>query len=146
MNYIFDFLVWTFVLYWLHRLAHVTPILRQIHNYHHRCVTQNRHVGKWHYTNIFLFNDNWPSTIDLWVTEVIPTIILSYIINSWWIFLFYYLWAAFFQESLEHNPHLNVYPFTSGVWHLVHHRYPKYNFGLFFPIWDIIFQTQRKAS
>lgn len=145
MSYVFHFLIWTFCLYWLHRIVHVIPLLKQIHYNHHRCVTQNIHIGKWHYNNLVLFNDTWTSTIDLWITEVIPTIIISYLLGAWWLCVFYYIWAAIFQESWEHNKNLNIYPVTSGQWHLVHHQHPKYNFGLFFPMWDIIFQTQRKV-
>jgi sterol desaturase/sphingolipid hydroxylase (fatty acid hydroxylase superfamily) len=61
--------------------------------------------------------------------------------------VFYYLWAALVQEVIEHNPNFNLYPaLTSGKWHLIHHRDNGSNFGLFFPIWDILFKTHKKID
>jgi sterol desaturase/sphingolipid hydroxylase (fatty acid hydroxylase superfamily) len=146
MNYIFEFLLWTFCLYWLHRLAHVVPVFKHIHKDHHRCITRGTHLGRWHYNNLWLFSDTWLSTLDVWVNEVLPTVIIAYLLNAWWLCVLYYLWAALLQEPLEHNKKLNLYPFTAGKWHLVHHSHPRYNFGLFFPIWDIIFNTRRNPK
>jgi len=139
--FIFYFLLWTFILYWIHRIGHKTPIVSAYHLSHHSYV--NNHEVKWRWNNLFLYNDNVRSTIDLWITEVIPTIIFSYIFNCWYIFLFYYLWAAFLQERIEHNKNFDLPILTSGKWHLIHHKSP-YNYGLFIPIWDIIFRTYRK--
>jgi sterol desaturase/sphingolipid hydroxylase (fatty acid hydroxylase superfamily) len=69
-------------------------------------------------------------------------LIFSYITGHWWIFVFYYCWAAFIQEIIEHDPEINWYPFTSGRWHLLHHRNFEKNYGLFHPVWDRIFQTE----
>jgi sterol desaturase/sphingolipid hydroxylase (fatty acid hydroxylase superfamily) len=96
---------------------------------------------------LFLFNDNWTSTFDLWITEVVPTLVFSWVTGYWWISVFYYLWAALVQETIEHNPKFNIYPYlTSGKWHLIHHRDTTYNYGLFFPIWDILFKTHKPLA
>jgi sterol desaturase/sphingolipid hydroxylase (fatty acid hydroxylase superfamily) len=136
----FYFFSWTFLLYWVHRLVHAVPLLKKIHWHHHKFAIQNK--LKWHWSNLFLFNDDYTSTLDLWITEVIPTMLFSYITGQWWIFIFYYIWAAFFQENLEHSQ-IDYYPFTSGKWHMVHHKTANKNFGLFFPVWDKIFKTER---
>ena len=48
-------------------------------------------------------------------------------------------------EIIEHNKKINWYPLlTSGKWHLIHHKNPNCNYGVFFPIWDIIFHTNKK--
>jgi sterol desaturase/sphingolipid hydroxylase (fatty acid hydroxylase superfamily) len=89
------------------------------------------------------------STLDLWITEVIPTLVFSLITGQWWISVFYYVWAAFVQEIIEHNPKVDLYPFlTSGKWHLIHHHNTSVNYGLFIPTWDILFGTfkSHKAS
>jgi sterol desaturase/sphingolipid hydroxylase (fatty acid hydroxylase superfamily) len=63
-------------------------------------------------------------------------------IFGWWLFVVYYVWAAFIQESIEHNSKFDIYPIlTSGKWHMVHHHHKNYNYGVFFPIWDIVFGT-----
>lgn len=136
------FFLWTLLLYIVHRLMHEIPILRNIHLDHHRYIIKNLGNTSWHWNNLFLYNDTWISTLDLWITEVVPTLIFSYITGHWWIFAFYYCWAAFIQEIIEHNPKINWYPFTSGRWHLIHHRNFKKNYGLFHPVWDRIFQTE----
>lgn len=138
------FLAWTFLLYILHRIVHKFPVLKKIHADHHGYINNNS--TKWHWSNLFLYNDTWTSTLDLWITEVIPTLVFSYLTGHWWITVFYYLWAAFLQESLEHNKKINLYPLTFGKWHLVHHKYPKSNFGLFFPFWDKLFSTERQTQ
>lgn len=143
MEYILAFLTWTFVLYWIHRIGHKTPFVKEAHRDHHKFININ---GKttWHWNNLFLFNDTWTSTADLWVTEVIPTAIFSWITGHWWLSVFYYLWAALIQEMVEHNPKFDVFPFlTSGRWHLVHHKDSTRNYGLFLPVWDLLFGTYK---
>lgn len=142
MTYIVYFLSWTLLLYWIHRLGHVLPVVRDYHLDHHRYVLLNK--TQWHWNNLFLFNDTWKSTIDLWITEVIPTLLFSYFTGQYWIAIFYYLWAAFIQESIEHNQNFNIPLLTSGKWHLIHHR-SSFNYGLFFPIWDLIFGTYKRV-
>lgn len=64
------------------------------------------------------------------------------LIFGWWLFIVYYIWAAFIQEAIEHNPEFNIYPWiTSGKWHLQHHTDHSKNYGVFTPIWDKIFGT-----
>ena len=140
------FLLWTLLIYWVHRLAHMfdIPFVTRMHWDHHKMVTQHTNKG-WHWTNAFLFFDSWRSTLDNWFTETIPTIVFCIVFQQWWLLIAYYLYAAFIQEAIEHNPDWNFYPFnTSGQWHLVHHEDSRVNFGVFFPIWDIIFGTRAK--
>jgi sterol desaturase/sphingolipid hydroxylase (fatty acid hydroxylase superfamily) len=135
------------MLYWIHRVGHSIPLLRRYHLNHHQIINKNIREStpnKWHWNNLFLFNDNWPSTIDLWITEVIPTLIFSLITGQWWISLFYYIWASIIQESIEHNPKVDLPILTSGRWHLVHHKQADKNFGMFFSVWDILFGTYQK--
>ena len=142
------FLLWTFVLYWVHRFAHMfrIPLMTRMHWDHHKHVTNNTIKGL-HWTNLFLWTDSWKSTIDLWCTDVIPTLVFCYVTGQWWIAGLYYVWAAFLQEAVEHNPRINLYPFlTTGRWHLNHHEDSRTNFGLFLPIWDWLFKTARKSS
>lgn len=92
--------------------------------------------------NAFLYFDSWSSTVDQWLTEVIPTLLFCAVTGQWWLAAFYYVWAGFIQEGIEHNPKVDLYPIlTSGRWHLVHHKSDSKNFGVFFPIWDWLFGT-----
>lgn len=140
------FLCWTFILYWIHRLAHAVNFFKKYHWDHHSYINKNGSSG-WNANNLLLFNDTRESTIDLWLTEVIPSFLFSLITGQWWVVIFYYLWAALLQETLEHNSKLNLFPLlTSGKWHLIHHKDAEKNFGLFIPLWDIIFGTYKNVD
>ena len=146
MDYFLIFLLWLFCLYWIHRIFHIAghkifPLAHRAHLDHHRFINIHGKT-KWEWNNLLLFNDTWMSTLDLWITEVIPTLLFGWLTGHWWVFIFYYLWAALVQEVIEHNPRFSLYPFlTSGKWHLVHHRKPNKNYGLIFPLWDKVFGT-----
>ena len=143
IEYPLVFLLWTFCLYWIHRLAHRVPFANKFHQDHHLYINRNGGT-KWHWNNLFLYNDTWKSTVDLWITEVIPTLIFSAVTGHWWVSIFYYFWAALLQEVIEHNPKFDWYPLlTSGKWHLVHHRHQRKNYGLFIPLWDKLFNTYK---
>ena len=134
------------MIYWIHRVCHMIriPYVWEWHMDHHKQVGLNNVVG-WHWNNLFLFNDTWKSTFDLWVTEILPTTIFCWVTGQWWIAISYYLYAAFVQERIEHNINFNLYPFiTAGQWHMIHHSNSSKNFGLFLPIWDILFKTHSK--
>ena len=137
--FIVYFLLWTLMIYWVHRLHHTVPILKDIHWDHHKYVIEQ--TPTWHWNNLFLYNDTWMSTLDLWTTEVIPTIIFCAITGQWWILVAYYLWAALVQERIEHNPNFNIPFLTSGKDHLIHHQDSRKNYGLFISIWDRLFGT-----
>lgn len=142
LEMVFYFLLWTFLIYWIHRLCHNVSYLSHFHKFHHKFVAQHRIT--WHWSNLFLFNDDWPSTIDYWITEVLPTIVFVLITQQWWLGIGFYLYAAFVQEWLEHNPNFNFYPFyTSGRWHILHHTAPPCNYGIGTPFWDWVFKTNK---
>ena len=139
---ILEFLLWTLYLYVVHRVVHVLPEkLKQFHMAHHGYAVYNNDKQHWRPNNLLLFNDNWPSTIDLWITEVIPTALFAYVTGIWWVAVFHYLWAAVFQENTEHNSNINIPVLTCGRWHMLHHYNPDRNFSLFFRPWDILFGT-----
>jgi len=139
------FLLWTFCLYWIHVLSHL--IKNKSHAHHHRNFDENAIPSKWSWKNFFIWVDDWQSTKDQWITEVIPTFIFSLFTGQWWILGLYWAWSAFVQEIIEHNNKINLYPFlTSGVWHCYHHKDDKCNYGLFFPLWDIIFRTNHGVA
>jgi sterol desaturase/sphingolipid hydroxylase (fatty acid hydroxylase superfamily) len=120
--------------------------MRRYHMDHHKQVT-NQTIQGLSWKNALLWFDSKESTIDQWLTEVIPTIIIGSITGHWWLMLAYYIWAAFIQEAVEHNVKINLYPFiTSGKWHLIHHDNPNKNYGVFVPIWDIVFSTRKKLD
>ena len=107
------FLLWTFLLYWIHRIVHRLPWIKKYHRQHHKFINANQiNKSRWEFNNLFLFNDDVDSI---------------------------------FQEVLDHRNNLNLPWFTAGLWHLEHHKNYRVNFGLFFPIWDILFRTYKKV-
>lgn len=139
------FFLWIFTLYCVHRAFHKIPFLKRIHWSHHQYIFKKR-GNLWNWKILFLYNDDTSSTIDTWLSEVIPTLLICWITGHWWLFLFFYVWAAFIQELIEHNPKINLYPYlTSGKWHLEHHKNWRCNYGLFIPIFDIIFKTNKNV-
>lgn len=138
------FMLWTLVLYVMHVLAHRIPFLWYYHSDHHLQV-ENNNVGVWKWTNLFLYIDTWKTTVDQWMTEVIPTFIFSLITGAWWIFIGYWIWSATFQEIVEHNSKIDIYPLeVSGKWHLIHHTHHDKNYGIIHPLWDMTFGTTLK--
>ena len=146
IEYILHFMLWTLLLYIMHILAHQIPFLWYYHRDHHTQVATGN-VGVWKWTNFFLYIDTWKTTVDQWLTEVIPTFVFSFITGAWWIFIGYWIWSATFQEIVEHNTNVDIYPIEiSGKWHMVHHTYPDKNYGIIHPIWDLIFGTSQKHT
>lgn len=141
MEYVLYFFAWTFVLYWTHRICHLLPFAKDIHWQHHKYVDAQQ--PGWMWQNMFLWSDDWGSTADLWLTEVVPTLIFCYFTGQWWIFGIYYVWTAFIQEFVEHNPKFDFPLLSAGKCHLNHHTDWKCNYSLFFPIWDIVFGTYK---
>lgn len=143
IEYLLVFVAWTFLLYLTHRIAHVLPYVKDIHADHHRQVAQESTGWKW--PALLLYIDTNKSTLDQWLTEVIPTLVFAWATGHWWIAIFYYVWAAAVQEIVEHNPRFSIYPWlTSGRWHLLHHRNPRVNYGVFVPVWDLLFGTYKR--
>lgn len=137
------FMLWTFLLYAAHRLAHLLPWVRDVHADHHKQIAAGANLGL-HWSNLFLYFDSPRSTLDQWLTEVLPTLLLAGVTGHWWLFGVYYVWAALIQEAIEHNPNFDWHPWlTSGRWHLVHHADNSKNFGVFFPVWDTLFGTRK---
>jgi sterol desaturase/sphingolipid hydroxylase (fatty acid hydroxylase superfamily) len=146
MTHIILFLAWTLLIYIVHRLAHIIPSIKELHFMHHHYISTHGATG-WHWSNLFFYQDDYFSTYEIYITEVIPTFLFCLFTGEWWIFLFFYVWSAFIQENIEHNIKFDMYPFlTSGKWHMVHHNVGEYNFGIFTPIWDILFDTYRKKD
>jgi Delta7-sterol 5-desaturase len=151
LNILFEsiiyFFVWTFFLYWIHRASHRIAFLKTFHFDHHNFILtklrKKEQPTRWHWSNLFLFNDTWKSTLDLWMSEVIPTFLFSWLTGQWWILIFYYLWAALIQEIVEHDPSFDVPILTSGRWHLLHHTTSTKNYGLFTSLWDRVFGSNQ---
>jgi|Laugresbdmm110sd_1035091.scaffolds.fasta_scaffold132998_2 sterol desaturase/sphingolipid hydroxylase (fatty acid hydroxylase superfamily) len=140
--FVIYFLLWTLVLYWIHRVAHVFPYLKDIHKEHHRYVIRNKGSGI-ALRHLLLIHKSKDYTIDLWITEVVPTILFSLVTGQVWILIVYYIWAALFQTSVKYDVNFDIFPITWGAWTLLHYRHNSNNFGSIFTIWDRLFKTNK---
>ena len=140
--FIVYFLLWTLVLYWVHRAVHKLPYLKDIHKEHHRYVVRSKESGI-ALRHLLLVHKSKDYTIDLWITEVIPTIVFSLLTGQIWILIVYYVWAALFQTSTKYDSNFDVFPITWGSWTLLHYRHNSNNFGSVFSLWDRLFKTNK---
>lgn len=139
MKTLLMFLLLTFVFYVIHRLLHSFRCLSYFHRDHHLNVSNNS--VRWRWNNLLLWNDTFKSTVDLWITEVIPTMLICWVFDSWTLLFLYWAWGAIVQEAVEHNKLFNLPILTSGVWHMIHHSDSRVNYGVFIPVWDMLFRT-----
>jgi sterol desaturase/sphingolipid hydroxylase (fatty acid hydroxylase superfamily) len=138
--------MWTLMLYWLHRAIHSAPNpIQKFHRHHHKMAVYSNDKLKWRWNNLFLYQDDFKTTADFWITEVIPTTIFCFATGHWWILAFHYLWSALIMENLEHNLKIDGFPLSFGKWHMQHHYNPSNNYGLFIGWWDFIFGTYKRV-
>jgi len=145
------FLSWTFLTYWLHRLAHVKSkynILYKLHAAHHE-VNYFKGGEKFSIGYLFFYFGDIRVTFDVLLTITFPLILLTFLYPSQGLVLlaFHYLHEVFLSERLlDHNPKIKGYIthyFAWGSYHLQHHRNPRSNYSAFITLWDKIFRTQK---
>ncbi len=150
MNMLIAFLVWTFLIYWIHRLAHTNKfkLLTEIHRSHHM-IDYFNNDPQYDFRGFLFYFGSSKATLDVIVTITLPLILVIFIIggNSWHLLIFNYLYEAIFSEYiLDHNKNLKgniTKVFAWGDFHLTHHKYPKHNYSLLVCLWDYIFRTAK---
>jgi sterol desaturase/sphingolipid hydroxylase (fatty acid hydroxylase superfamily) len=148
------FLLWTLLVYLMHRLSHLKHkrnILRKIHFHHHNInYWQGDKIFKWYYL-LFYFGSFY-ATLDILISLTLPALLvyLIYPPVGIYILLFHYLYEVFFSEGLlDHNPNIKggiTKVFAWGQYHLIHHKFLKFNFGLMITLWDYVFGTNKSDS
>ncbi len=145
------FFAWTFLTYWLHRLAHIKSkynILYKLHTAHHE-VNYFKGGEKFSIGYLFFYFGDIRVTVDVLLTITLPLILLTFLYPSQGLVLlvFHYLHEVFLSERLlDHNPKIKGYIthyFAWGSYHLEHHRNPRSNYSAFVTLWDKIFRTQK---
>jgi sterol desaturase/sphingolipid hydroxylase (fatty acid hydroxylase superfamily) len=158
MYYVFAFLLWSFCAYSLHRLAHLkstyNPLFR-IHLAHHLTEygKEDTYAFQWPaWPSYLLWFDDLNSSLDVWITLVLPAAVVSLIIpqTHFSVLGFVYLYEVFLSEhNLDHNPQICgavTSVLAIGNYHLTHHHYPRYNYGLYLTLWDYVFVTVRPVE
>jgi sterol desaturase/sphingolipid hydroxylase (fatty acid hydroxylase superfamily) len=146
------FLIWTLVIYCMHRLAHISHRwnpLWQLHRAHHRNPYLSQlPESKWpKFGQWFLWLGNWRASLDVIVSMTLPLLIIAYFAPHVGLplLVFHYFYELFFSEyGLDHNPNIQGKAtrfFAWGEFHLYHHLTPKKNFGLLITLWDRLLGT-----
>lgn len=147
-----QFLLWTLLVYLMHRLAHWRSkynFLYQIHLTHHKVDYLNpvNRSFKWFYL-LFYFGGLY-ETLDVILILTLPALIVYFINPNTGIYLlvFHYMYEVFLSEGfLDHNPNVtgSITRYLSwGKYHLGHHRNWKKNYSLMITLWDYIFGTRK---
>jgi len=123
--------------YFLHRIAHISILYNNIHNYHHK------------YRPI----TSWISRVSHWIDSNIENIaftmpfvlIPTYFPLMWVLLMFTFYWGCLIHDNkLDlNNKYINC-PISHGI----HHKYGKdnYNFSYYFTHWDRICGTYKKKK
>lgn len=136
------FLLWTGLLYGLHRLAHRWDVLWRWHQAHHAVVYAGANEFSWR--NLVGFYNDWASTFDQWLLEILPTILFIALFPRAWPLGFLYLADNIFAEGItDHNPRICPPLLAMGRYHLAHHVDSRINFDGFTQFWDWVFATRR---
>ena len=135
------FPLWTLLIYCTHRLAHSIPALWHFHQAHHAV----SYDGKWEFSwwNLIGWFNDWRSTLDQWLTEIIPTILYILLFHDAWPIAVLYYIDSFLSEGItDHNPRIAVPGLAMGRYHLAHHADMTMNFDLYTHFWDWVFGTR----
>lgn len=144
------FLLWTFLVYLMHRLAHIRHkhnLFHAIHLSHHKIdyLNANNRKFKWYY--FFFYFGSLNATLDVLIMLTLPAFIVYFIYPPLgiYILIFHYLYEVLLSEgALDHNPAIKgriTSFFAWGEYHLTHHKTWVSNYGLVITFWDTIFKT-----
>jgi sterol desaturase/sphingolipid hydroxylase (fatty acid hydroxylase superfamily) len=144
------FLVWTLIMYALHRLGHVHSKRNPfwiVHTAHHRIAYLTRRpVNNWpKLAQFWLWLGDWRTSLDVFITMTLPLILIAWVVPEYGIplLVFHYFYEIFLSEHrLDHNPYVSgaiTKVFAWGDFHLYHHAHPRKNFGLLITLWDRVF-------
>ncbi|WP_343564317.1 sterol desaturase family protein [Kiloniella sp. b19] len=138
------FLVFTFVTYWTHRIAHCWKPLWYLHEAHHSVP----YKGEYEFSllNLVGWYNDWRSTLDVWVTEVLPMAGLVLLWPATWpLAVLFYIDNVLSEGLTDHNPRINIPGLAMGKYHIEHHKDMSVNFDGYFRLWDKVFGTQRNV-
>jgi sterol desaturase/sphingolipid hydroxylase (fatty acid hydroxylase superfamily) len=155
INFMGLFLLWTLIVYGLHRLSHIKHkfnFLYFIHIHHHRVNYSNASERKFNWRYLLFFFGSFYESLDVLITMTLPALVLYFIFPAYgaYILVFHYLYEVFLSENqLDHNPNISgviTNYFSWGKYHLKHHKDVRCNYSLIIPLWDFVFGTQKNGK
>jgi len=125
--------------YFTHRMLHIVGVKRSTHNQHHASV----------------FPTPWAalafSLPEAFIISLFFFLITTAIPIQFNVFRLFF-WIVFIQSALQHSSY-EMYPrwwsrvpiiraWNTPIHHHLHHRFGRYNFGLYFTLWDRLLKTE----
>jgi sterol desaturase/sphingolipid hydroxylase (fatty acid hydroxylase superfamily) len=151
-GFLATFLVWTLIMYGMHRLSHANHRrnpLWWIHTAHHRIPYLSRppvsRLPVW--PQFVLWLGNWRASLDVLISMTLPLVLIALLVPQYGVplLVLHYFYEIFCSEYLlDHNPRIRGWitrVFAWGDYHLHHHAHPRRNFGLLITLWDRVFKT-----
>jgi len=131
-----------FLYYWTHRYAHEIPSMYKIHKHHHLSIVPTPKTGL-----TFL----WSEHVFYEALFALPPLVCSIVGVPTLMSSLFYIPILDFVNQIGHI-NLEIFPdgyldsillplFYCPSYHHVHHKYFKYNYALFMPIYDMMFGT-----
>jgi sterol desaturase/sphingolipid hydroxylase (fatty acid hydroxylase superfamily) len=126
--------------YWLHRWMHIPSVFRVVHRWHH-----DSHIASpW---TAFSFHP-----LEGLIQALFLPMLLVFLPMHLYVFVF--LLVIMSVSSVINHLDIEIYPdwflqskvgrfFIGATHHAKHHRYYKYNFGLYFSFWDRIAGSEK---
>ena len=129
-----------FIYYWAHRWMHEYPSLYKVHKHHHLSIVPTPKTSV-----TFL----WSEHIFYDLLFALPVLVPAFLGHATIVSTLFYVPVFDFLNTLGHT-NLEIFPswymnspfyyfFYCTTYHHVHHRYFKYNYALFMPIYDMVF-------
>ena len=142
-------LVWLWMAYGIHRLAHCPGAWNRLHRWHrvHHSPGYLEEPRRFRWHHALLCFGSVQETLDIWVTLTLPLLLVALWLPQQGavLLLFHYVYEILFSDQrLDHNPRIRgplTRVFAWGQYHLRHHADPRRNFGLLLTVWDHVFAT-----
>ncbi|MCB1325913.1 MAG: sterol desaturase family protein [Spirochaetales bacterium] len=143
------FLLWTFIIYWLHRIGHISHPwnpLYELHKAHHKINYFRQDASPWPDLGQFFFwLGDWKTSLDVFLVMTVPLLGITWLWPAFGLplLVFHYVYEVFLSEAmLDHNANIRGFTtryFAWGNFHLYHHVDQKTNYSLMTTLWDWVF-------
>jgi sterol desaturase/sphingolipid hydroxylase (fatty acid hydroxylase superfamily) len=130
-----SFLLFDLYFYLSHRFLHWKPVFRTVHRLHHLSHSPNPlSAFSFHPLEAFIQIFGIPL-----ICLILPMhVYIAYILIGFTMLISVYGHAGF-ELRAGKSPIMHI--FNTAIHHHQHHRYVKYNFGIYLSIWDKLFNT-----
>jgi len=126
--------------YWIHRWFHATKIefFQKIHAVHHRSVNLNI-LSSFSMHPLEYYTFMFPPVICICIIPInITALVIFSIITQIFVFYGHNGYEAMPNGAIKNRIFSK---FSNCVFHQMHHHYGKYNYGMYFTIWDRLMHT-----